>query len=235
MDAQEFVKDNWGNWINHLGCRDILRKDPEQDILVQMGGLHFEIPESTGRGAEADGDSSLWNVVLQVSGFKHRILAVEASESWPAWQLSTNCGKFAILMPPGELEALLKGTGDRFEGCGSHSTGLPFGLLVNMIEEPQPENALAMDPTSWTVRNSNADVFHVTRREMVELGAILDEEGSPDGAASGSTVEEAAEAGTQVEVDCDSEDERGSSQLAFYPGQVVLPDILPETQKWWVD
>ena len=227
-------RDKSGNWINHLGCKDILRKSPEEGILVQMGGLQFEIPHTTGRGAEADGDSSLWDVVLQVSGFRYRILAAEASESWPAWRLSTHCGNFAVLMPPSELEVLLKSTEDRFEGSGSHSTELPFGLLVNMIEEPQPKNASAIDPASSMVSNSKADVFHVARREMVEFEAIPDEEGSHDSEASSSTVEVAAEAGTPVEVDCDSEDEQGSSQLEIHPGEAILPDILPETQKWWV-
>ena len=227
-------RDKCGNWINHLGCKDILRKDPEHGILVQMGGLRFEIPGTTGRGAEPDADLSLWNVVLHLSGFKYRILAVEASESWPTWRLSTHHRKFAILMPPSELELLFNDTEDRIEGSGSHSTELPFGLLVHITEEPQPGNAFAVDPASSLASNSDTDVFHVVRREMVELEVILDEEGSCDGAASGITVEEATEAGTQSEVNCDFEDERGSSQSGMHPGQLLLPDIFPERQKWWV-
>ena len=233
-------RDKWGNWINHLGCKDVLRKDPKQGILVQMAGLQFVIPGSTGRGAKTDRYSSLWNVVLEVSGFKFKILAVEASKSWPSWRLSTRSGKFAVLMPPSELAALFEATEDRFEGTGSLSTELPFGLLVNMIQGPRPKkvfggNVLGTGTASLMTSNPNADVFYVTRREMVEFEAIPDEEGSHDGAASSSTVEEAAEAETtDVEADGDLEDEPESSQAEMYPGEVVQTNIFPETQKWWV-
>ena len=227
-------RDKSGNWIEHLGCKDILRKDAEQGILVQMCGLQFEISDTTGRATEADGDSSLWNVALQISGFQYRILAVEASKSWPAWRLSTHCRQFAILMPFSELEALLKSTEDRFKGSGSHSTELPFGLLVNLMEGPQPHNATEMDPTSPMVSDSSADVFRATRREMVELEVLLEEEESHDGSTCSSTVDLAAEAGPQVEVDCGIEVERGSSRSKMRPSEIVLPNILPKTQKWWV-
>ena len=224
-------RDKSGNWINHEGCKEILHKDADQGILVQMGGLQFEISDTTGRDTD---DSSVWNVALQISGFQYRILAVEASECWPAWRLSTHCGKFAILMPPIELEGLLNCTEDRFEGSGSHSTDLPYGLLVNMMEGPQPNHAIEMDPFSSMVRDSSADVFRVTRREMVEFEVLLEEEGSQDGSNCSSNVEVAAEARPKVEVDCDLEVERGSSRSENRPGEIVLPNILPKTQRWWV-
>ena len=224
-------RDKSGNWINQEGCKEILRKDAKHGILVQMGGLHFEISDITGRDT---GDSSVWNVALQISGFQFRILAVEASEPWPAWRLSTHCGKFAILMPPVELEGLLNCTEDRFEGSGSHSTDLPYGLLVNVMEGPQPNHATEMDPASSMDRDSSGDVFHVTRREMVEFEVILEEEGSRDGSNRSSTVEVAAGTEPKVEVDCDLEFERGSSRSETHPSEIVVPYILPKTQKWWV-
>ena len=199
-----------------------------------MSGLQFDISDKSSRATEADDDFSLWNVALQISGFQYRILAVEASESWPAWRLSTHCRQFAILMPFSELEGLLKSTEDRFEGSGSHSTELPFGLLVNVMEGTQPNNATAMNQTSSMVSGSSADVFRVTRREMVEFEVLLEEEGSHNGSACSSTIDLAAEAGPQFEVDCDLEVKQGSSPSELCPGEIILPNILPKTQKWWV-
>ena len=223
-----------GNWIEHLGCKNILRKDAEQGILVQMSGLQFDISDISSRATEANDDFSLWNVALQISGFQYKILAVEASESWPAWRLSTHCRQFAILMPFSELEALLKSTEDRFEGFGSHSTELPFGLLVNVMEGPQPNNATAIDPTSSMVSGSSTDVFRVTRREMVEFEVLLEEEGSHDGSACSSTVDSAIKTRPQFEVDCDLEVEQGPSRSDTCPSEIIIPNILPRTQKWWV-
>ena len=227
-------RDKSGNWIEHMSCKEILQKDAEQGILVQMSGLQFDISDKSSRAMEANDDLSVRNVALQISGFQYRILAVEASESWPAWRLSTHCRQFAILMPIIEAEALLKSTEDRFEGSGSHSTELPFGLLVIVLEGPQPNNATAMDPSSSMVSASSADVFRVTRREMVEFEVLLEEGGSHDGSACSSTVESAAETGPQFEVDCSLEVEQGSSQSETCPSEMIIPNILPRTQKWWV-
>lgn len=230
-------RDKSGNWINHLGCKNVLRKDPEQGILVQMAGLQFEIPGTT---AQTDRCSSLWNVVLDVSGSKFRILAVEASKSWPAWRLSTRFGKFAVLMPPSELEALLEATKDRCEESGSFSTELPFGLLVNVIEDPRHRNVVGKKLSGTRTASSmisypNADAFYVVRREMVEFEAIPDEDGSYESSTPSITVEGAAEAGTtHVDFDGDLGNQSESSQAEMHPKEVVLTNIFPETQQWWV-
>ncbi|MCJ1279352.1 hypothetical protein MMC21_007176 [Puttea exsequens] len=238
--VRRFSRDRSGNWINHLGCGNLLRKDPEMGALVQMGGLQFETLKPTGQIEEQnDRGSSLWNAVFHISGFKYSIIAVEASEPIPTWRSSSTHGKFAILMPPSELEALLKGFDDRVHGSGSLTAELPFGLLVNVIIEPKPYKLSMIDYESPGIEDSDAGFFHVARREMVEFEVVLDgEDFNSAGASSGVEIdaETVSDSRTEDEVSREQEDEQelSLSQPGISAGKIISPKILPRTQKWWI-
>ncbi|KIX03171.1 uncharacterized protein Z518_06722 [Rhinocladiella mackenziei CBS 650.93] len=212
--VKSLLRDDRGNWIDGMGCGNVSQKDQDLGILVEMGGLEFEIDDM-------DRNTCPWNVVLSVAGYKYRILEVEASQDLVEWRRSGNTGKFAILMPQIELKALLEDVEYRVNGLGSHTSALPFGLLVSVPSESETRNV----DSKRLSTNSTEDVLHVCRREMVEFEILLDDE--DDSAMELDAVFEGEE-------DNEMGETASSADGISTNDHLVEVKVVSETQKWWV-
>jgi hypothetical protein len=204
---RSLLRDNRGDLINHESCGQALNKHAEHGILVEMRAVCFEIPENAGTSV------SPWSVVLRIAQYKYRLAEVEASAAMPGWRSSFVTGKFAVLMSESELKMLLENVEERVDGSGSHSTGLPFGVLANVLESP-----VLQEECSGKAEDG---ISYVLRREMVEFEIVLDDDEAHE--------ESSNAAGDEADAESSTLDSEGESMLT-----VEAQVFGGRTRKWWV-
>jgi len=129
-----------------------------------------------------EGGGLPWNVVLAIGGWKYTIVKFEASQSMPLSRSSVNTGRFAVVMPPSEMRALIEDVEDRVDGSGSYTQELPFGLLVRVLERP---SCIVEDGTE----DGGDGIIYTARREMVEFKFFCESEEEESSVSEGSLQE----------------------------------------------
>jgi hypothetical protein len=225
---KSLLRNQTGNQVEHLGCGMVIGKHPEYGILVKMEGIAFEVPAEQGLENDAsltgkNEGSSLSDVVLALAGRNYKISKVKSSEAIPSSRSSVGTGTFAILMPQSEMQALFQEVEDEMEDGDSHTTELPFGVLVNVLERP---SCLVEELD----RDGEKDTIFVARREMVELEPLLEdveeEQSEPESDCEGLLEETMSSVAGTLDVYEPKEEGRGYV--------LVEAKIVPVTQKWFV-
>ena len=243
---RSLLRDDRGSWIDELGCGQVMAKDSDLGILVEMGAIHFQIPaaatdENIGSSRQVTSERPLlpWDVTLEIAEHRYRIIDMRASKATPEWRCSIDMADFAILMPASELAELLDAEKIKAhlsgEGIDNSASEMPFGLLVGVLELGDyrgPAEQASCGRQIW-------GVIQVVRREMVELQLVFDdtEEAVPTMSGSDYNDEHRTEIGVLIQSpdDLNSDYEEGEDDSEDNDRQVLIEGrIISKEQKWWV-